>query len=428
MQTLRNLKDQDIIKVITGVRRCGKSTLLQMFADELLQNGVSQQQIQFYNFEDLDTLAIGDIFQIHSLIKSKLVEDKMNYIFLDEVQNIKDFQRLVDSLFIKKNCDVYVTGSNAYLLSGELATLLTGRYIETNILPLQFSEYYDFIAAKPPNLSKIESLAVSEGQYIDYDKNTLPNSTNLSKIETLSAFVMEGGIPEYYNQKNISRKQADSFVQSVLTAIIEKDIFQRLTVKDKHNFNKIIDFVFDSVGSFVSPRSISETLRTHGTIIDKETVAKYLDTLCDAFLLYKAQRYEIKGKELLKTLNKYYLVDPCFRKVRLRRDMKKDITHWLENVVYFELLRRNKEVFVGQINGKEVDFVVIDHDGYTSYYQVAWTTMTPEALERELASLNAIKDSNPKYLLTTDTDINPVYNGIRKLNVVDWMLTKSATI
>jgi predicted AAA+ superfamily ATPase len=395
MQTLRNLKDQNIIKVITGVRRCGKSTLLQMFADELLQNGVMQQQIQFYNFEDLDTLALGDIFQIHTHIKNKLIADKMNYIFLDEVQNVKEFQRLVDSLFIKKNCDVYVTGSNAYLLSGELATLLTGRYIETSILPLQFAEYYDFIALKSPNLSKMDSL----GNY-----------------------VIEGGVPEYFNQKNISQKQADDFMQSVLNTIIEKDIFQRLNIKDKHDFNKIIDFVFDSVGSFVSPRSISDTLRTHGTVVDNKTVAKYLDALCDAFLLYKVPRYEIKGKGLLQTLNKYYLVDPCFRKVRLKRSIQTDRSHWLENTVYLELLRRYREVYVGKIDNKEVDFVVIDHAGYTSYYQVAWTTMDDETLKRELAPLNAIKDSSPKYLLTADYDMNPVYNGIRKLNVADWLL------
>jgi predicted AAA+ superfamily ATPase len=395
MQTLRNLKDQNIIKVITGVRRCGKSTLLQMFAAELMSKGVEQAQIQFLNFEDLDTLAIGDIFQIHTHIKNRLVPDKMNYIFLDEVQNVKDFQRLVDSLFIKKNCDVYITGSNAYLLSGELATLLTGRYIETNILPLQFIEYNKFMSLKSPNLSKLESLGI---------------------------YITEGGIPEYFNQKNISQKQADAFVQSVLNTIVEKDIFQRLNIRDKHDFNKIIDFVFDSVGSFVSPRSISNTLKTNGTTVDNKTVAKYLDAMCDAFLLYKVPRYEIKGKALLQTLNKYYLVDPCFRKVRLKREMKKDITHWLENMVYFELLRRNKEVFIGQINDKEVDFVVVDNQGYTSYYQVAWTTMTPETLERELASLKAIRDSNPKYLLTTDIDFNPVYEGIRKINVVDWLL------
>ena len=397
MQTLRNLKDQNIIKVITGVRRCGKSTLLQMFAGELLQNGVMQEQIQFYNFEDLDTLALGDIFQIHTHIKNKLVSGKMNYIFLDEVQNVSEFQRLVDSLFIKKNCDVYITGSNAYLLSGELATLLTGRYIDTSILPLQFSEYYDFILSKSPNMSKMESLAI---------------------------YTIEGGVPEYFNQKDINQKQADDFMKSVLNTIIEKDIFQRLNIKDKHNFNKIIDFVFDSVGCFVSPRSISNTLRTHGIVVDKQVVAKYLDALCDAFLLYKAPRYEIKGKGLLQTLNKYYLVDPCFRKVRLKRDMKKDISHWLENMVYLELLRRYRDVYVGKIDDKEVDFVVTDHEGYTSYYQVAWTTMNAETLERELASLNAIKDSNPKYLLTTDLDLNPVYNGIRKLNVVDWLLFK----
>jgi len=397
MQTLRNLKDQNIIKVITGVRRCGKSTLLQMFADELLQKGVMQEQIQFYNFEDLDTLALGDIFQIHTHIKNKLVADKKNYIFLDEVQHVKEFQRLVDGLYIKKNVDLYITGSNAYLLSGELATLLTGRYIETSMLPLQFTEYYENIALKSPNLSKLESL----GNYI-----------------------MEGGMPEYYTQKKISQKQADDFVKSVLQTVIEKDIFQRLNIKDKHDFNKIIDFVFDSVGSFVSPRSISNTFRSNGTIVDNKTVAKYLDSLCDAFLLYKAPRYEIKGKGLLQTLNKYYLVDPCFRKVRLKRDMKKDISHWLENIVYFELLRRNRDVYVGKIDNKEVDFVVTDNEGYTSYYQVAWSTMTPETLERELVSLYAIKDSNPKYLLTMDMDLNPVYNGIRKLNVADWLLAK----
>ena len=395
MQTLRDLKDQNIIKVITGVRRCGKSTLLQMFADELLQNGVVQEQIQFYNFEDLDTLALGDIFQIHTHIKNKLVADKMNYIFLDEVQNVNEFQRLVDSLYIKKNCDVYITGSNAYLLSGELATLLTGRYITTSILPLQFAEYYEFIASKSPNLSKMESLAT---------------------------YVIEGGVPEYFNQKEISQTQADNFMRSVLNTIVEKDIFTRLNIRDKHDFNKIIDFAFDSVGSFVSPRSISDTLRTHGTTVAKETVAKYLDALCDAFLLYKVPRYEIKGKGLLQTLNKYYLVDPCFRKVRLKRNMQPDRSHWLENMVYLELRRRYRDVYVGKIDNKEVDFVVTDREGYTSYYQVAWTTDNEDTLKRELASLNAIKDSNPKYLLTMDMDFNPVYNGIRKLNVADWLL------
>ena len=398
MQQLRSLKDQNVIKVISGVRRCGKSTLLMMFAEELIQSGVDRKQIQFYNFEDLDTLAIGDIYQIHTYIKERLVDDKPNYIFLDEIQNVAEFQRLVDSLYIKPNVDVYITGSNAYLLSGELATLLTGRYIEINILPLQFAEYYQFMLSKSPNSSKQEILA---------------------------NFIRYGGIPEYNKQLNISEKQADLFAQSVLKTIVEKDIFQRLNITNKHDFNKIIDFVFDSVGSYVSPRSISDTLRSNGTIIDKQTVAKYLDALCEAYLIYKVPRFEIKGKGLLQTLNKYYVVDPCFAKVRLKKAILKDRSHWLENMVYLELLRQNKEVFIGKRHNLEVDFVAIDYNDYTSYYQVAWTTENADTLERELASLKAIKDSTPKYLLTTDVDFNPVYDGIRKLNVIDWMLNNS---
>ncbi len=398
MQQLRNLKDQNVIKVISGVRRCGKSTLLMMFAETLIQSGIDRKQIQFYNFEDLDTLAIGNIYQIHTHIKERLVDDKLNYIFLDEIQNVAEFQRLVDSLYIKPNVDVYITGSNAYLLSGELATLLTGRYIEINILPLQFAEYYQFMLSKSPNLSKQDILA---------------------------NFIHYGGIPEYNKQLNISEKQADLFAQSVLKTIVEKDIFQRLNITNKHDFNKIIDFVFDSVGSYVSPRSISDTLRSNGTIIDKQTVAKYLDALCEAYLIYKVPRFEIKGKGLLQTLNKYYVVDPCFAKVRLKKAILKDRSHWLENMVYLELLRQNKEVFIGKRHNLEVDFVAIDYNDYTSYYQVAWTTENADTLERELASLKAIKDSTPKYLLTTDVDFNPVYDGIRKLNVIDWMLNNS---
>lgn len=395
MQQLRDLKDQNIIKVISGVRRCGKSTLLMMFSEELISNGVDAKQIQFYNFEDLDTLSIGDIFQIHTHIKERLVADKPNYIFLDEIQNVKDFQRLIDSLYIKPNVDVYITGSNAYMLSGELATLLTGRYVEINLLPLQFTEYYNFI---------------------------ISNSPNLSKNEILANFIHFGGMPEYIKQLSINEKQADLFAQSILKTIIEKDIFQRLNITNKHDFNKIVDFIFDSVGSYVSPRSISDTLRSNGTVVDKETVAKYLDALCEAYLIYKVPRFEIKGKGLLQTLNKYYVVDPCFAKVRLKKAVLKDRSHWLENMVYLELLRRNKEVFIGKRLNMEVDFVAVDYNDYTSYYQVAWTTENPETLERELASLKAIKDSTPKYLLTTDVDFNPVYDGIRKLNVIDWML------
>jgi predicted AAA+ superfamily ATPase len=244
----------------------------------------------------------------------------------------------------------------------------------------------------------------------------------LSKQEILANYIYYGGIPEYIKQLNINEKQADLFAQSILKTIVEKDIFQRLNITNKHDFNKILDFMFDTVGSYVSPRSISDTLRSNGTIVDKQTVAKYLDALCEAYLIYKVPRFEIKGKGLLQTLNKYYAVDPCFAKVRLKKTILKDRSHWLENMVYLELIRRNKEVFIGKRNNLEVDFVAIDYNDYTSYYQVAWTTENSDTLERELASLRAIKDSTPKYLLTTDVDFNPVYDGIRKLNVIDWML------
>jgi predicted AAA+ superfamily ATPase len=435
MQVLRDLKDQNIIKVITGVRRCGKSTLLQMFADELLQNGVSPAQIQFYNFEDLDTLALGDIFQVHTHIKNKLIADKMNYIVLDEVQNLADFQRLVDSLYIKPNCDVYITGSNAYLLSGELATLLTGRYIETEMLPFSYREYLDFLLVNPFQIAEKESITNIELQdnrskFLKLSKKesfrNLPTSDALSadmvRNETLLDYIFHGGLPFAVHQDEKQNDKSKLFLQSVLNTIIEKDIFVRHEIYAKQSFRKLIDFLMDSIGSLVSPNSIAGVFKTENVVIDNKTVSQYLDYIATSFLFYKVPRYDVKGKNLLRTFDKYYLSDTGFRKIRLARGKKADLGHLLENAVYLELRRRYNDVFVGKWNDREVDFVAIDHDGYTSYYQVAWTTVQPETLERELASLNAIKDSNPKYLLTTDIDFNPVYNGIQKLNVVDWML------
>jgi len=445
MQILRSWKEKNVIKVLTGVRRCGKSTLLQMFADELLQNGVTKEQIQFYNFEDLEILALGDIFQIHTHIKNKLIADKMNYIFLDEVQNVKDFQRLVDSLFIKENCDVYMTGSNAYLLSGELATLLTGRYIETEVLPFSYDEYLDFLDAYSEKLRKNENFRNSQGEKMENISKSGDNklyseksaktesfsiktskSLKMDRFDSLSDFIYNGGIPEVCNLLVNSPEQSDDFVESVLNTIIEKDIFTRNDIRNKAVFQKIIDFVLDSVGSYVSANSISNTLKSNGIKIDDKTVMNYLSYLNDAMLLHSVPRYEIKGKALLQSLNKFYLSDTSFRRVRLGKSEDEDVGRLLENAVYLELRRRYKRVYVGKFKNMEVDFVVMDRDGYTSYYQVAWTTMhNPETLQRELAPLNAIKDSNPKYLLTTDRDFDPVYNGIRKVNVVNWLLKQT---
>lgn len=288
------------------------------------------------------------------------------------------------------NVDVYITGSNAYMLSGELATLLTGRYVEINLLPLQFSEYYNYSISKSPNLRK---------------------------LDTLANFIYYGSIPEYIKQLQIGEKQADLFADSILKTIIEKDIFQRLGITNKHDFNKILDFIFDSMGSYVSPRSISDTLRTQGTVVDKQTVAKYLDAMCDAYLIYKVPRFEIKGKGLLQTLNKYYVVDPCFVKVRLKKGILKDRSHWLENMVYLELVRRNKDVFIGKRNNLEIDFFAVDDSGYTSYYQVAWTTENPETLERELASLKAIKDYTLKYYFIINPDLSSTSERSRAMRL-----------
>jgi predicted AAA+ superfamily ATPase len=395
MQQLQELRDEHIIKVITGVRRCGKSTLLEMFADELRKT-IAEEQIQFYNFEDPDVFAIGNYKQIYDHIKVKLIPGKMNYIFLDEVQNIETFERLVDGLFIKKNVDLYITGSNAYLLSGELATLLTGRYIEISILPFSFDEYWQFFQ----------------------------NSPNLSKTELLGNFIYTGSIPQSVNLSFRNPQQVDTLVKGILNTIIEKDIFTRREIYNKPTFNKIIDFLLDSIGSFVSPRSISDIFKSDGLVIDHKTVTQYLDYLSSAFLFYKVPRYDIKGKNLLRTLDKYYVADTGFRKVRLGKKLDEDRGHLLENVVYLELRRRNREVYIGKMRDKEIDFVVIDKEGYVSYYQVAYLVADPVTLERELAPLRAIRDSNLKYLLSTDWDVNPVYDGIRKLNVAEWLLEK----
>jgi predicted AAA+ superfamily ATPase len=343
----------------------------------------------------LDTLSLGDYKEIHRHITSRLEPDAMNYVFLDEVQNVANFERIVDSLFIRRNVDLYVTGSNAWLLSGELATLLTGRYIEIALLPFSFAEY----------------------------REAVPSTPNITKDESLAQFIYRGGIPQAVEFAAKRTSQAEIFTTGVLNTILEKDIFKRHTKTDRQAFEKILDFVFDSTGSLVSPRSISDTLRSNGTTIDKGAVGRYLSYMTDAFLLYKVPRYNIKGKSILQTLDKYYLTDPSFRQVRLGRRLTDDRGHLLENAVYLELRRRNREVFVGKMRNTEVDFVAVDYHGYVSYYQVAYMVSDVATLERELAPLRSIHDSNPKYLLTADWDVNPVYDGIRKLNVMDWMLS-----
>jgi len=403
MKTLRGLREQGVIKAVTGMRRSGKSTLLEMLAAEL-RRSVGPERVQFLNFEDLDTLAVGDYTQIHRHISQKLVPDKMNYVFLDEVQNIANFERMTDSLYIKKNVDLYITGSNAHLLSSELATLLTGRHVEIHVLPFSFAEY-STIAESPQNLV-----------------GSATNRPRFSKDELLMDFIYNGGMPQSVNLRFSAPEQENDLTNAVLSAVIEKDIFKRRDIHNKPAFNKITDFIFDSVGSYASPNSIAKTLKGERVTVDNETVANYLSYLTQTYLLYKVPRYDVKGKNLLKTLDKYYLADTGFRKARLGKKFAEDRGHLLENIVYLELRRRNSEVYVGKVHDKEVDFVAIDKKGYVSYYQVAYAVTDEQTLQRELTPLRMIHDSNPKYLLSADRDVNPVYDGIRKYNVADWLL------
>ena len=395
LKKLRLLKDQDLIKVITGVRRCGKSTLLEAFRNELLESGIASENIIFFNFEERENIKFNDWTALYDEILLKINPNKKNYVFLDEVQLITDFERLVDSLFVKKNIDLYITGSNAYFLSSELATLLTGRYITINLHPFSFAEY---------------TLAYPEEKNTDrlfrqfLNNSTFPEAVNLSKTA-----------PELVND----------YLQSIYDTVIEKDIVKRHKLRNFSNLQRIIEFLFDSVGSLVSPTNIAEQLnRNSKKTISHNTVIKLIDFLTESYVLYAAPRYDIKGKELLSTNEKYYLVDLGLKNITQTNRYDTDLGRKLENIVYLELLRRGGKIFVGKNKDKEVDFIVQKANNEREYYQVSYTVNDEKTFEREISSLKTIRDSYPKYLLTLDYD-NAVIEGIEKRNVIDWLLEKT---
>jgi predicted AAA+ superfamily ATPase len=392
---LGKLKDKNLIKVITGVRRSGKSTLLQLFRDKLLDGGVANRQIQFYNYEDPELNKNLDWRVIYDKIKGKLVPDKQNYIFLDEIQVVPEFEKLVDGLFINENVDLYITGSNAFLLSGELATLLTGRYITTNILPLSFAEYMTAF----PNENKDRLFEKYQ------DSSTMP--------ETLDLAVDSADL-------------IDDYLRDVYETIIQKDIKSRYQIRDMANFTKVTRFLFDNIGNLVSAKSIADALnadnKTHEQDLSHNTVDNYLEYLTASYLFYKVDRYDIKGKNLLKTQDKYYAVDLGFRQALLGQKTDIDLGHKLENLVFLELRRRNNgHILVGKTDDKEVDFVVQNGVGDRVYYQVALSVKDEKTLSRELEPLRKIRDNYQKFIISTDFD-NSVYDGIQKINVVDWLL------
>ena len=396
LSILRNFKDKQIIKVITGIRRCGKSTLLELFQDYLKENGVEEKQIISINFENADYEELQDRKKLYEYLKSKLVKGKKTYIFLDEIQNVVEFEKTVDSLFINKDVDLYITGSNAWLLSSELATLLTGRYIEIKMLPLSFKEY----------LSAFEDKTDISRKFRDYlQYSSFPQAIELFKT----------------NPKNINL-----FLDGIYNTILFKDVMQRKGITDKNTLERVTKYLYDNIGNRTSMKNISDNIEGLEKNNSYNTVSAYVQALIDSYIIYKANRYDIKGKEFLKTQEKYYAVDIGLRYYMLGQGSNKDMGHILENVVYIELLRRGYEVYIGKYEDLEVDFVAKNPED-TIYYQVALTTRdnidgTNSILERELAPLKKINDNYPKYILTLDNDLDTDFDGIKKINVLDWLM------
>jgi len=391
-------KDKDIIKVVTGLRRSGKSTLLQMFRYDLSKEEISDKQIQFYNFELPENFLNKTWDKLYFEIKSKLQPDKMNYIFLDEIQNIQDFEKLVDGLYATENTDIYITGSNANLLSSELATLLSGRYIEISILPFSFSEYLQG--------RKIDT----SNKYLNYEA-------------LFYDYVNETSLPKGIDLREDGYDKIYEYLDALYATIIEKDITQRHKIYNKRAFGNLVKFLANNIGNQVSPSSISKALKADNQKIHHSTIEKFIDYLVESFVFYKVNRFDIKGKKQLATLEKYYIVDVGLLNVLVGRERTTDRGHILENIVYLELLRRGYKVWTGRLRNTEVDFTVKNRAGEIEYYQVSWEISNEETQKREFAPLEAIKDNYPKFLLTKDAFTQNRYGIIHK-NVFEWLIKK----
>ncbi len=386
---LKGFKDKHLIKVITGIRRCGKSTLMTMFRDYLLTTGISSEQIVYLNFEDFDNLELLDIRKLYAWIKPKIQKEKMTYVFFDEIQNVPEFQRVVDSLFLNPKIDIYLTGSNASLLSGELATLLSGRYVTIEMLPLSFKEFC-----------------------------SVQNSW-LSKAEKYRLYIENSSFPYVINLLSNKTEVLD-YLQGVYSSIVLKDVMDRGNITDTKMLESLVRFLFDSIGSPISAKKIADTMTSAGRKTDSKTIEKYISALENSYIVYEAKRYDIKGKQYLKLLEKYYAADIGLRYLLLGSKAN-DVGHILENIIYLELKRRGYKVFIGKVDSMEVDFVAQTQSGNT-YFQVAATVRDQNTLERELRPLQAIKDNYPKFLITLDDDPDCDFEGIQKINAIDWLL------
>lgn len=393
LNKLIRFKDKELIKVITGIRRCGKSTLLELYKKYLLNNGILEDQIISINLEDLKYNFINDYMSLYTYINDKVSTNKKNYVFIDEVQKINEFQKAVDSLYINKNIDLYITGSNANLLSSELATLLSGRYIEIKMLPLSFKEY----------------------------KSVYKDLTN---DELYQKYISYGSFP--YTTLLDSEDDVSLYLSSLYSDIIIKDIMTRKKIQDLSMLKSVANFTLDNIGNLLSINNIVNTMSNDGRNINANIIKKYLEGLTESFFLYKAERYDIKGKQYLKTNYKYYVSDLGIRYFILGRKIG-DYGHILENIVYLELLRRGYDVYVGQVDNLEIDFVAINNNG-KMYIQVAETLKSNDEnnkiLDRELRSLRKIDDNYEKIILTLDKIPFGNEEGIKIINVYDWLLGK----
>ena len=394
-------KDRQIIKVVSGVRRCGKSTLFEIYKDFLLENGVAKNQIISINFEDIDYEELTDYKKLYEYIKSKMIGDKKNYIFLDEIQHVDKFEKVVDSLFIKENTDLYITGSNAYFMSSELATLLSGRYIELKMLPLSFKEYYQ---------AKLEYEKLEQKE----------NRTLKTLIQYYNQYIVNSSFP-YTLQLDNDLKNIHEYLSGIYNSVLLKDIVARLKISDVMRLESVVKHIFDNIGNLTSLSKIANTLTSMGRKTDAKTIEKYIRGLTDSLLVHGVSRYNIKGKEFLSTLSKYYVTDLGLRQMILgNRNI--DMGHILENVIYLELLRRKGNVYVGQFDKNEIDFVIVNSNEI-EYYQVALAVLDENTLKRELAAFKNIKDNYPKYLITLDDVMaNTDYDGIKVVNALEWLL------
>lgn len=398
MNLLKNWQNKDIIKVVTGIRRCGKSTLLEMFKNHLLDTGVEQNQIIAINFEALEQENLINYKTLYSYITERLIPNKTMYIFLDEIQQVKNYEKVVDSLFVKGNIDIYITGSNSYIFSGQLATNLRGRYIEIPLLPLSFKEYHSL--------------------------------QNEDQAKSFRKYMETGGLP-YLTQFNLSQNQIDMYLEGIYNTVLLKDIEERMNrkqegIKEKNItdvalLKSISKYCSSIIGSPVSLRGITNYFISNERRISPNTVSDYVEALCESYLFYSVEPMDISGKKFLKSNKKYYIVDLGLRNHILAKK-KYDLGFSIENIVYFELLRRGYQVNIGRLGESEIDFIAKKSGAYT-YFQVTADLTSESTFKRELAPLEKIKDNYEKIVLTLDQFSTGNYNGIKVIHVIDWLLS-----